>query len=210
MEPNRIVQLIILLFSAILHEIAHGAVAEYFGDDTARDAGRITLNPVSHIDPVLTLLVPFLMVTSGSPIIFGAAKPVPVNYNNLRNFRWGVFWVSIAGVLTNLFLALFFALVLKFYPVQEGVQAIFVQIVVINVALAVINMIPIPPIDGSKVVASLFGERAIGALMRLEMSSGPLGMLPFFILIYILLLSSGFQQILGAAMGGLFRLLGLV
>ncbi|MEK7075577.1 MAG: site-2 protease family protein, partial [Patescibacteria group bacterium] len=101
-----IISLAVLLFSVILHEIAHGSVAEYFGDDTARVMGRITINPIVHLDLYFSFLIPIVLYMSGSPIIFGAAKPVPVNYSNLKNFRWGVFCVSIAGILTNLLLAM--------------------------------------------------------------------------------------------------------
>jgi len=203
-----IIYLIILLFSAILHEIAHGAVAEYFGDDTARRMGRITLNPIVHIDPYFTILVPLLLVLSGSPVIFGAAKPVPVNYGNLRNFRWGVFWVSMAGILTNLFLALAFSLPLHFNNISDPVRQLFTEIVVVNVFLAVINMIPIPPIDGSKAVAALLGEGAIYRIMRIEMR-GLIGILPFIILIYFLFATQAFQGILIPVAQFFFRLFGV-
>src|SRR5258708_4505183 len=161
MTVGIVTYLIILLFSAILHEIAHGAMAEHFGDDTARMMGRITLNPISHIDPYFTILVPLLLFMSGSPVIFGAAKPVPVNYYNLRNFRWGVFWVSIAGILTNLLIAFAFSLPLRLMTVSPAVHDLFIAVAEINIFLAVVNMIPIPPIDGSKVIAALLGEGAI-------------------------------------------------
>lgn len=205
---NLVIFLIILLFSAILHEIAHGAVAEYFGDDTARRMGRITLNPIVHIDPYFTILVPLLLVLSGSPVIFGAAKPVPVNYFNLRNFRWGVFWVSAAGILTNLFLAFAFSLPLHLPNISPTVADLFRSVVEINVFLAVVNMIPIPPIDGSKVIAALLGERAIQGIMRIEMR-GLIGILPFIILIFFLFSSQGFQNIMLPIVGFFFKLFGV-
>jgi Zn-dependent protease len=204
---STIIILVILLFSAILHEIAHGAVAEYFGDYTARDMGRITINPLVHIDPVYSVLIPFLMISAGSPIVFGAAKPVPVNYNNLRNFRWGVFWVSIAGILTNLFIAFVFSLLMRFAPLSEGVFSLFSIIVQLNILLAVINMIPIPPIDGSKVIASLLGEGAIDFVTRLE--SSRFSFITFFILIYFLFLTPGFQLVMTPIENFFFRLFGL-
>jgi len=206
--PSIIISLLILLFSAILHEIAHGAVAEYFGDDTARRMGRITLNPIVHIDPYFSILVPLLLFLSGSPVIFGAAKPVPVNYFNLRNFRWGVFWVSIAGILTNLFLAFVFSLPLHLHNISQPVATLFTNIVEINIFLAVVNMIPIPPIDGSKVLAALIGERAIQAIMRIEMR-GFLGILPFIVLIYLLFTTAAFQSVLLPVAGFFFKIFGL-
>ena len=203
-----IIQLAILLFSAILHEIAHGAVAEHFGDDTARRSGRISLNPIVHIDPYFTILIPLLLVLSGSPVIFGAAKPVPVNYNNLRNFRWGVFWVSIAGILTNLFIAFIFALPLRFFTVAPVVHDLFYLIAEINIFLAIVNMIPIPPIDGSKVLAALLGENTIEAIMRIEMR-GLLGVLPFLIIIYFLFSSGGFVRVMIPVANFFFRLFGI-
>ena len=204
-----IISLAILLFSAILHEIAHGSVAEYFGDDTARVMGRITINPMVHLDLYFSFLIPIVLFLSGSPIIFGAAKPVPVNYNNLRNFRWGVFWVSIAGVLTNLFLAMIFALFVKVLPLPETIQSIFILVAQINILLAVINMIPIPPIDGSKVLASLFGENAINWIMNIEMR-GFAGILPFLILIYLLFYTGAFQHFMMPIIGFFFRIFGIV
>lgn len=180
-----IIYLAILLFSAILHEIAHGLAAEDFGDNTARMMGRITLNPISHIDPYYSILIPFLLVISGSPIIFGAAKPVPVDYYNLRNLRWGVFWVSIAGVLTNFIIALVFALALRFLSFSPVVETIFFMIVQVNILLAAINLIPIPPIDGSKVVASLLGEGAIRKMAELEAKLGLLLLPIMLIFVYL-------------------------
>jgi Zn-dependent protease len=203
-----IIALVILVFSAILHEIAHGVVAEQFGDTTARDSGRITLNPISHIDPWFTIVIPLLLFLSGSPVIFGAAKPVPVNYYRFTNFRWGVFWVSIAGILTNLFIAFAFSLPLRFGMGSDVVRALFTEIVEINVVLAVVNMTPIPPIDGSKVLAALLGEDAINWVTSFE-RRGLLGILPFLILIFILFSTSAFQSVLIPVVNFFFRLFGL-
>ncbi len=199
-----VIYFIAILFSAILHEIAHGSMAEYFGDYTARDMGRITINPIKHIDPFFTIILPII---SGFRI--GAAKPVPVNYNNLRNFRWGVFWVSIAGVLTNLLLAFAFSLPLRFLVLPAAVHDVFTIVVLVNISLAIINMIPIPPIDGSKVVAALLGEEAIDWLMRFE-SRGLGGTIIMFALIYFLFASSGFQMIIEPIFGFFFKIFGLV
>ena len=109
-----LILLIILIFSAIIHEVSHGLVAEKFGDDTARDAGRITLNPIPHIDPYGSILLPALLLFLHSPIVFGAAKPVPVNFNNLRPRKLGMAAVSLAGPLSNFLIAVVCALVLKF------------------------------------------------------------------------------------------------
>lgn len=203
-----VIGLIILLFSAILHEIAHGAVAEYFGDDTAKLMGRITLNPIPHIDPYFTILIPLMLIVSGSPVIFGAAKPVPVNYYRLRNFRWGVFWVSIAGVLTNLLIAFIAALPLRFLSLSTAAHDILFTIAEINVFLAVVNLIPIPPIDGSKVLAALLGENAIRWIMNIEMR-GLVGILPFIILIFVLFSSAGFQSVMLPVVNFFFRLIGI-
>jgi Zn-dependent protease len=199
--------LIILIPSVILHEIAHGVAAEHFGDYTARDEGRITLNPISHIDPFFTILLP--LMTAGSGVIFGAAKPVPVNYYNLRNFRWGVFWVAIAGVLTNFLLALIVAIPVRFNLVSPELAAIFTAIAQINISLVVINLLPIPPIDGSKILSSLLGEKAIYKVMAME-GNGIMGILPWFILIYLLFLTPLFGIIVGPVVEFFYRLVGLV
>jgi Zn-dependent protease len=202
-----IIYIVILLFSVILHEIAHGVMAERFGDSTARDAGRITLNPISHIDPIFTILVPLTLILSGNPP-FGAAKPVPVNYYRLHPRRLGIFWVSIAGILTNLLLALIFSIPLHFSTVNPTIAGFFYEAVVINIYLAVVNMIPIPPIDGSKVLASILGDWALDLVTRLE-SNGILGLIPFFIIIYLIFLTPLFGTVTTPVVGFFFKIFGL-
>lgn len=157
-EINLIFSLIVLIFSVIVHELAHGYVAEYLGDPTARLAGRLTFNPVKHVDPVGSLLVPALSYMLGG-FIFGWAKPVPYNPYNLKNQRWGTALVAVAGVAANFSIALIFSLIIRFHETLAITSQAFLSIagmvVFINILLGVFNLIPIPPIDGSKVLFAI-------------------------------------------------------
>ena len=159
MDPLSIIIFIfILLFSVIFHEVAHGLAAEKLGDPTARYAGRLTLNPIPHIDPFGSILLPAFLLLVNSPILFGAAKPVPVDFRNLRNLKRDMILVSFAGPATNLILAVLAAVVLRFIPnVSDlGIQ-LLARTVMLNVVLAFFNLIPIPPLDGSKILAGAIG-----------------------------------------------------
>ncbi|OGZ04019.1 MAG: hypothetical protein A2648_00250 [Candidatus Lloydbacteria bacterium RIFCSPHIGHO2_01_FULL_41_20] len=152
----------ILIFSVIVHELAHGYVAEYLGDPTARLAGRLTFNPVRHMDPVGSLLVPTLSYMMGG-FIFGWARPVPYNPYNLKNQRWGTALVAGAGVAANLSIALIFSLFIRFNEVlsinSEAFLSIAGTVVFLNILLAVFNLIPVPPIDGSKLLFAVLPFR---------------------------------------------------
>jgi len=156
-----------LMIAVILHEVAHGWVAYRMGDPTAKMAGRLTLNPVPHIDPFGTILLPAMFILLGSPIIFGWAKPVPINPLNFRDLRRGTFFTSIAGVVTNLSLAVVFGIAYRFLYELAGTVDPFLtksviyplliftaKSVLINLILALFNIIPIPPLDGSKALMS--------------------------------------------------------
>lgn len=159
MDPVSIaIFIVILLFSVIFHEVAHGLMAERLGDPTARFAGRLTLNPIPHIDLFGSILLPAILLAVHSPILFGAAKPVPVNYQNLRNFKRDMILVALAGPFTNFILAILAALVLRVFPGISALgQTLLAQTVLMNLVLGIFNLIPIPPLDGSKVLASVFG-----------------------------------------------------
>ncbi len=150
-----LIPLVILIFSAILHEIMHGVVADKLGDPTARLAGRLTLNPIPHLDPVMSVLLPALLVFSGSPIIFGSAKPVPVNPIHFKDPKKDMALTALAGPLTNILIAVVAAQVVRFLPGNELLSPILYMVVLYNLMLAIINLIPIPPLDGSKVLASI-------------------------------------------------------
>jgi len=173
-----IISLVILLFSAILHEIAHGVAAERLGDPTARLAGRLTLNPKNHIDPMMSLALPLILLFAGSPIIIGAAKPVPVEPFNFRDGRKDLALVSLAGPLTNVAIAIIFSFILKIFPLE-----IIAIVVHLNLLLAIFNLIPIPPLDGSKIFSLLLPERYANVFLSL-------GTVGIFI-IFFLLLSNG-------------------
>ena len=151
----------VILFSMTLHEVMHGFVAYWLGDDTAKLEGRLTLNPISHIDPILTIALPlFLVITSfltgGSTPIFGGAKPVPFNPARVKYDEWGAALVAFAGPLTNFVIAfLFFGI----YAVLDGPSGVLGQVltttILVNLGFFVFNMIPIPPLDGSRVIYAL-------------------------------------------------------
>ena len=148
-----IFQIIVLIFSAIIHEYMHGWMADYLGDTTAKDAGRLTLNPLPHIDPFGSILVPAILVLTNAGFVFGWAKPVPYNPYNLRDKKYGGAKVAAAGPLANLMTALFFGLILRFFPMPNMTLAILLSIIVqINLLLMIFNLVPIPPLDGSKVI----------------------------------------------------------
>ena len=181
-----------LLVAVILHEIAHGYVAERLGDPTARAAGRITLNPIVHIDLFMTILLPALLIFAGSPVIFGGAKPVPVNPGYFKDPAKGMSVVAIAGPITNFILALIsFGLYQAVLAIPSsdlflGLGLAFVAnwlvySVLINVVLGVFNLLPVPPLDGGRIAVGLLPVRLAQGLARLE----PFGILIVFLLLYL-------------------------
>lgn len=161
-----------LLVAIILHEVAHGWMAEKLGDPTARQLGRITLNPIKHIDPMMTILVPAILILSGSPIIFGGAKPVPIDARNFKNPRQGMMLVALAGPMMNIFLACaaYLLLVIAAKPLETLplLQNWLVIGILTNVVLATFNMIPIPPLDGGRIAVGLLPLPAARAYARIE------------------------------------------
>jgi len=151
--------IIVLIISVILHEMAHGYAALSQGDRTALYAGRLTFNPLKHLDLWGSIIIPLFLVVSGSGFLIGWAKPVPYNPNNLKDPVWGKIWVAIAGVLTNLSIALVFSLFVRFLPLSDIFVSFSKIIIIINIVLAVFNLIPIPPLDGSKIILALIPAR---------------------------------------------------
>ena len=149
---------VIIILSAIIHEVMHGVAADWLGDHTARYAGRLTLNPLVHLDPVGSIMLPLLLVVLGSPIFFGYAKPVPYNPYNLRPGRFSEAIVAGAGPASNAVLALLGALVIRSGLFSINVQGTIFLIVVVNVMLCTFNLIPVPPLDGSKVLAAFLPQ----------------------------------------------------
>ena len=196
-----LISLVILLFSAILHEVAHGFVAERLGDPTARLAGRLTLNPKKHIDLYMSILLPLLLIISGSPIIFGAAKPVPVDPFNLKEGKKDLALVSLSGPLTNIVIAILTSVVFRiFFSDHSVLEVIYGRVMLdslpnllltilgvtiyLNLILAIFNLIPIPPLDGSKVFAMLLSNKQAQAYLSIS-SIG------IFIIFFLLLFPIG-------------------
>lgn len=184
-------QLVILIFSIVFHEVAHGRIALWRGDTTARDLGRLTMNPLPHIDPVGSILVPLFLFFTGSPFLFGWAKPVPVNPWQFRNAKKDMAIVSFSGPASNLLLAvlasILFRVVLSFTGGGENllVQLLF-YMVYINLILAFFNLIPIPPLDGSKILMAVLPDQMLESYLRLER---------FGFIIIVLLIALGFFRI---------------
>jgi Zn-dependent protease len=146
----------IIMFSAIIHEVAHGVAADRLGDPTARYAGRLTLNPIPHLDPFGSIMLPLILALSGSPLFFGWAKPVPYNPYNLKaSPRWGEAIVAFAGPASNFMIAIVAALVIRLGILPADVAGVVFLIVLVNVMLSIFNLIPIPPLDGSKILSAV-------------------------------------------------------
>lgn len=160
---NILLWIVPLSLAVILHEVAHGWVANYFGDSTAKDLGRLTLNPVSHVDPIGTIVVPGLLMVSGASFLFGWAKPVPVMVHRLRNPRQDMIWVALAGPGANLFMAIAWAILAKIFIAtvpNDSTSLMFLvgmssKGVLINIVLMVFNLLPMLPLDGGRVVHGL-------------------------------------------------------
>jgi len=152
--------LIVLFFSIVIHEIAHGSCALFLGDDTAKREGRLTLNPIAHIDPIGTILLPLtlLIFTFGQGPIFGWAKPVPINPLNFRDRKWGIIKVSLAGPLTNLSMAILFSLMAGL-GLSQTIISFFKIIAIYNFAWAFFNLLPLPPLDGFHILYQILPER---------------------------------------------------
>ncbi len=182
-----IIVLIIAVFSVILHELSHGVVAYFLGDRTAKDAGRLTLNPLKHIDPYMSILVPVVLYILKAPV-FGGAKPVPVNHRNLKGKEWGMALVAIAGPLTNFFIALiafligYFSGALTHNPTSLA-YFVFAEIVYLNLGFMLFNLIPVPPLDGSRVLYAIVPDAVREFMNKIEQFG--------IILVYILILLFG-------------------
>ena len=146
--------IIILIISIVIHEIAHGAVANHLGDPTAKYAGRLSLNPIPHLDPIGSVLIPFILIITGSPFLIGWAKPVPINPHNLRNPKKDMAKIAIAGPAVNFIVAIFFSILIQTTPLSGEILTIFSIIIFLNILLGVFNLMPIPPLDGSKILFS--------------------------------------------------------
>lgn len=181
-----------VIFAITVHEAAHGYVARYFGDMTAHLQGRISLNPIRHIDPLGTILIPTLTLAAGG-ILFGWAKPVPVDFSRLRNPKRDMLWVAAAGPASNLIMAIMWALAYKFsvdfpsyiaIPLQYMAQAG----IMINVVLMVLNLLPLPPLDGGRIAVSLLPHRLADRYARIEQYG--------FIILLVLLFTGILSRIL--------------
>lgn len=172
----------LLLISVSIHEFSHGWVAYKLGDTTAKRSGRLTLNPLMHIDPVGTIILPlFLFIATQGRFVFGAAKPVPINYNQLKNPKRDIIWVGASGPISNFIFALFLSILWRIIPTNPVINFILWTLITINVVLGVFNLIPIPPLDGSRVIMGLLPEGLASRYAMIE----PYGFVLIILLIFL-------------------------
>jgi Zn-dependent protease len=192
MQLDFIFSILVLILSVVVHEVSHGFAANYLGDPTARLQGRLTLNPIPHIDPIGSVLIPLLLFFTNTGIIFGWAKPVPVNPYNLRG-KYGEAIVAGAGPLSNIALALIFGLLIRVGAdmVPASFLQIAVAVVIINIVLAIFNLVPIPPLDGSKILFAFLPYHLERARLSLERYGF------FIVLIFIVFLWQFLTPIIG-------------
>ena len=209
LDINALIQTIAIaalpvVFAITLHEAAHGYAARHFGDPTAWQAGRISLNPLRHIDPVGTVLIPLLILLfSAGSFLFGYAKPVPVNFGRLRNPKQDMFWVALAGPAANLFMALVWAALLKLaweMPVNDFTVPLSEMSklgVIINCVLMVLNLLPLPPLDGGRIAVSLLPYPLASKFAQLERWGFPILLLLLFTGVLGLVMSPLVQMLAG-------------
>lgn len=195
-----------LLFALCFHEYAHGLVAKWRGDNTAERMGRLTMNPLAHADMMGTVIFPIMSIMLGSPFIFGWAKPVPVESRNLKNVRTDMFWIALAGPLSNILLAIvatiIWGLMIKFQlgaNYSEGISTFAQTFIGINILLAVFNLVPLHPLDGGKVIARFLPYKINRTLEDNEQISG--------IILMVLLFSGILMTVLHPAMNFLYRVI---
>lgn len=196
---NLLIVLIIIVGSVILHELSHGIVAYWLGDHTAKDAGRLSFNPIKHIDPIMSIAVPVVLYLLRAPV-FGGAKPVPIDQHNLKWREWGMALVALAGPFTNFLLAFIAFLIGHFtgllYNDGTAVQFIIASIVRINLGFMVFNLIPIPPLDGSRVLYAIAPDGFRNFMLAMEQYG--------FIIVYLMIFLFGevFSNLMINAMNG--------
>jgi len=217
MDYSQVIQLVALyaipgIFAITLHEAAHGYAARHFGDPTAAQAGRISLNPIRHIDPVGTLLIPALILfASGGKYAFGWAKPVPVDFGRLRHPKRDMLWVAAAGPGANLLMALLWAGVIAavgMLPHNYFTQPLILMArggIVINIVLMVLNLLPLPPLDGGRIAVSLLPPRLAYGFARIE----PFGMIILLVLMFTGVLSVILWPFVAAAVAAIASLFGI-
>ncbi|MFB3919434.1 MAG: site-2 protease family protein [Candidatus Velamenicoccus archaeovorus] len=198
-----LISLLVFFSAIVVHEFSHAFVAYKRGDMTAARSGRLTLNPLAHIDPFGTILLPIFLIAVKSPVLFGWAKPVPIDFSALKNPKKDIIWVGLAGPAANLLLALAATLVVKSGVVSETIPAqIAGHVILVNVILAVFNLVPIPPLDGSRIVMGLLPLPLAIRYAAIE----PYGFIILFALLYLGL----FNIIVWPIVGWVIHILGLI